>query len=70
MQVIAVGMAAFLTAVDTVYVAQRRIPPIYLAAAAAEAALIAAWGAAWASQESKTVKAAQQVASGRPFAHA
>lgn len=70
-QTIAVGSAAFLAVADSVFVARKRIPPIYLADAAAEAALIAAWGAAWqASQDSKPVKGRQPVASGPTFAHA
>ena len=37
------GCAATLAAIDIIYVSRRRIPPIYLADAAAELALIAAW---------------------------
>ena len=40
---LAVGSAAALAMVDVYFVATRRIPPIYLADAAAEAALITAW---------------------------
>ncbi|HEV2148971.1 MAG TPA: hypothetical protein VGR37_16315 [Longimicrobiaceae bacterium] len=40
------GCAAALAAVDGVYVARRRIPPVYLLDAAAEMALVAAWGVA------------------------
>jgi hypothetical protein len=40
---IAAGSAAVLAAIDTVYVARRRIPPVYLLDAAAELGLIAAW---------------------------
>ena len=37
------GCAATLAAIDIVYVAKRRIPPVYLLDAAAEIALVAAW---------------------------
>jgi hypothetical protein len=40
---LAVGSAAALALVDIVFVGRRRIPPVYLLDAAAEAALIAAW---------------------------
>lgn len=40
---LAVGSAAVLTAVDVVYVAKRRIAPIYLLDAVGEALLIAGW---------------------------
>jgi hypothetical protein len=45
--VVAVGSAAGLTGIDLVYVAKRRIRPIYLLDAVAEVVLIAAWAAAW-----------------------
>lgn len=45
----AAGCAAVLTAIDVVYVARRRIPPIYLADAVTEGALVAGWSAAWRS---------------------
>ena len=45
--VLAVGCAAGLAAVDVIYVVRRVIPPIYLADAAAEGVLIAAWAVAW-----------------------
>jgi hypothetical protein len=41
--VLAVGSAAGLTAIDVVYVAKGRIPPIYLLDAAGELILIAWW---------------------------
>ena len=40
---LAVGSAAGLGAVDTIYAARRRIAPIYLGDAAVEAAIVAAW---------------------------
>lgn len=40
---LAVGSAASLAAVDMVYVAKKRISPVYLLDAVAEASLIAAW---------------------------
>ena len=46
---LAVGNAAALTTIDIYYVAVRRIAPIYLADAAVEALLIAAWGVGWAT---------------------
>ncbi len=42
-----VGSAASLGAVDMIYVARKRIAPIYLLDALAELLLIAAWGHAW-----------------------
>ncbi len=47
---LAIGSAAGLTAIDGVYVARRRISPIYLMDAAAELALIAGW--LWAKRSS------------------
>jgi hypothetical protein len=44
---LAVGTALALTAIDVVFVARGVIPPIYLADAAAEVALVAGWGAGW-----------------------
>lgn len=45
-----VTSAAGLTAIDVVYVAKRRISPVYLLDALAELALIAAWFVAWHNQ--------------------
>jgi hypothetical protein len=45
---IAAGSAAALAAVDVIYVAQRRIPPVYLLDAVAEVGLMAGW--AWAER--------------------
>jgi hypothetical protein len=42
-RLLAIASAASLTAIDVVYVAQRRIAPIYLLDAAAELALIGGW---------------------------
>jgi len=44
---VAAGNAAALAAIDVVYVARRRIRPIYLLDAAAEVALLAAWARLW-----------------------
>ncbi len=41
--IVAIGMAGALAAVDVVYVAKRRIAPVYLLDAVAEALLIAGW---------------------------
>jgi hypothetical protein len=41
--VLAVGSAVSLAAIDVVYVARRRISPVYLLDAAVQAALLAAW---------------------------
>jgi hypothetical protein len=43
---LAVGSAAGLGAIDTIYASRGRIAPIYLADAALEGAIISAWGAA------------------------
>ena len=45
--VTAAGSAAALAAIDTVYVAKRRISPVYLLDAAAELALVAGWVRLW-----------------------
>ena len=61
------GTAAALTGIDLVYVAKRRISPIYLLDAAAETALIALWALAGADeveakgQASDSRKAAERV---------
>jgi hypothetical protein len=44
---VAAGSAAALAAIDTVYVAKRRISPVYLLDAVAEIALVAAWARLW-----------------------
>ncbi len=44
---VAAGSAAALAAIDTVYVAKRRISPVYLLDAAAEIALVAGWARLW-----------------------
>jgi hypothetical protein len=49
---LAIGTAAALTGVDTIYVAKGRISPIYLADAAVETAIVASWAAALGSQAS------------------
>lgn len=46
-EVVALGNAVVLTAIDVYYVAVRRIAPIYLADAAAEIVLIAGWVLGW-----------------------
>ncbi len=53
---LAVGSAAALTAVDVLYVARRRISPVYLLDAVAETALVAAW--AWALSRRREVSTA------------
>ena len=47
MPLLAAGCAAGLTAIDVVYVARRRIAPVYLLDALAEVLLLAGWGIAW-----------------------
>jgi hypothetical protein len=44
---LATSSAAALTAIDVAYVSRGRISRVYLLDAAAEIALIAAWGYAW-----------------------
>ncbi len=46
LRLLGAGSAAAFTAVDLVYTAKRRISPVYLLDAVAEAALIAGWGLA------------------------
>ncbi len=48
---LAVGCAAGLAAIDVVYVAKKRISPIYLLDALAEGGLIALWALAWPTEE-------------------
>jgi hypothetical protein len=43
MAVLGIGSAAGLTGIDVIYVARRRIPPVYLLDAVAEVVLIAGW---------------------------
>lgn len=49
---LAVGSAAGLTAIDIIYVARKRIRPVYLLDALAEVGLIALWGV-WSSLKPK-----------------
>jgi hypothetical protein len=44
---VAAGSAAALAAIDTVYVAKRRISPVYLLDAVAEIVLVAGWARLW-----------------------
>ena len=44
---VAAGSAASLAAIDTVYVARRRISPVYLLDALAEIGLVTAWAWLW-----------------------
>ena len=44
---VAAGNAAALAAIDAVYVAKRRISPVYLLDAAAELVLLASWARLW-----------------------
>lgn len=46
LKLVGAGSAAALAAIEGFYVLRRRIPPVYLADAAAEAVLLAAWAAA------------------------
>jgi len=47
MVLVASGSAAALATIDTVYVAKRRISPVYLLDAVAELVLVAAWVRRW-----------------------
>lgn len=47
---LAAGSAAGLAAIDIVYVARRRIAPVYLLDALAEGALLLGWAAGWAGR--------------------
>jgi hypothetical protein len=47
LMVIAAGSAAALATIETVYVAKRRISPVYLLDAVAEIALVAGWARLW-----------------------
>jgi len=44
---VAAGSAAALAAIDTIYVAKRRISPVYLLDALAELALVSGWTRLW-----------------------
>jgi hypothetical protein len=46
--IVATGSAAALATIDTVYVAKRRISPVYLLDALTETALVAGWARIWA----------------------
>jgi len=48
---LAVGCAAGLAAIDVVYVAKKRISPMYLLDALAEGGLIALWALAWPTEK-------------------
>ncbi|MEO6457540.1 MAG: hypothetical protein ABIO92_04615 [Chloroflexia bacterium] len=48
---LAVGCAAGLAAIDVVYVAKKRISPIYLLDAIAEGGLIALWALVWPTEK-------------------
>ena len=52
--VVGAGCAATLAAIDVIYVARRRIPPIYLADAAVEIGLVAAWAMAARDLDART----------------
>lgn len=58
--VLAIGSAAGLAAIDGIYVARRRISPIYLLDAAAEIALVAAWVGARFLDRSTTTEETQE----------
>src|SRR5215211_4274415 len=51
---VAAGSAAALATIDTVYVAKRRISPVYLLDAVAEIALVAGWARLWARGASES----------------
>ncbi len=51
---LAVGCAAGLTAIDVVYVAKKRISPIYLLDAVAEVGLITLWALVWTTEKEGT----------------
>jgi hypothetical protein len=55
---LAAGSAAGLTAIDVVYVARRRIRPIYLLDAVAEVGLIVGWLVAWLGRPTTSQKLA------------
>jgi hypothetical protein len=58
--VVAAGSAAALAAIDTVYVAKRRISPVYLLDAVAEIVLVAGWAQLWWRGSSDSVGDNQQ----------
>jgi hypothetical protein len=47
LMLVAAGSAAALATIDTVYVAKRRISPVYLLDAVAEIALVVGWARLW-----------------------
>jgi hypothetical protein len=62
---VAAGSAAALAAIDTVYVAKRRISPVYLLDALAEIALVAGWARLW-WQRPRGSQIKREVVSGLP----
>lgn len=62
---VAIGSAAGLTAIDLVYVGNRRISPVYLLDAVAEVGLIAAWGVAHAASVSAVPSGTRRDSAGR-----
>jgi hypothetical protein len=54
LRTVAMTSAAGLALIDLIFVARRRISPIYLLDAAAEAAFVAAWGLAGTPNQSET----------------
>jgi hypothetical protein len=52
--VVAAGSAATLAAIDIVYVAKRRISPVYLLDAVTEVALVAGWARLWGQHSSSS----------------
>jgi hypothetical protein len=54
LRTVAMTSAAGLTLIDLIFVARRRISPIYLLDAASEAAFVAAWGLAGTPNQSET----------------
>lgn len=57
LRAIAAGSAAALAAIDIVYASRGRISPIYLADAAVEIGLVAAWGAAGSEEAASSPRA-------------
>src|SRR5829696_9481870 len=57
---VAAGSAASLAAIDTVYVAKRRISPVYLLDAVAELALVAGWARLWSRDSSPSTADSRQ----------
>ena len=57
---VAAGSAAALAAIDVVYVARRRISPVYLLDAVAEIALVTGWARLWSRDSSPSTADSRQ----------